>query len=80
MQNNIITSNSDCEDEKDFENNATLTGNTLALSHTPIYVYSLTVNGIQWASPRDYTISGNVIYFNSSLNSDFVLIKYKYKI
>jgi len=58
--------------------NQTITGTTMTLANTPLFIYAVFKNGQQLNLTADYTIVGAVITFINPLVADVITVVYQY--
>lgn len=60
------------------DSNTNLSGTTFTLSHTPVFITGVFLNGQRLTLTTDYTVSGTTITFNNALANDIVVVVYSY--
>lgn len=60
------------------DSNANFSGTTFTLSHTPVFITGVFLNGQRLTLTTDYTVSGTTITFNNALANDIVVVVYSY--
>lgn len=55
----------------------TITGTTLTIPQTPVFIYGVYLNGQKLTLITDYSVVANVITFVNSLSADLVSVVYK---
>lgn len=60
------------------DSNTSFSGTTFTLSHTPVFITGVFLNGQRLTLTTDYTVSGTTITFNNALANDIVVVVYSY--
>ena len=58
-------------------NDQTVTGSTVTLPQTPVFIYGVYKNGQKLTVTTDYSIAGNTITFVNALAADLISTVYK---
>lgn len=60
------------------DTNTNLSGTTFTLTHIPVFITGVFLNGQRLTLTTDYTVSGTTITFNNALANDIVVVVYSY--